>query len=261
MVISLIRVGQVVKEIVCQVLDLQLTYNILLGRPWVHDIQIISSTYHQFLKFLYMGQEVTIPRNQNFKQYCNSLIPHNREETNTLTDEISWSMSIDTSCPTSQNNYHSSTSTKSKEKVGGSSSSLPSPSSSKHPKLSHYEEMDRLMKEFDRKCKLQCKGVGEYSVLLFDHPLSPRSHGKPSSTTRPYHTHFVKASGVPLSSIEEINKQDIDISPHLYRKGFDLMKKMGYTGDGHLGKGTSIIKPLVAQFSSNISKTRVGYNE
>ena len=40
-----------------------------------------------------------------------------------------------------------------------------------------------------------------------------------------------------------------------------LMKNMGYTGDGPLGKGTSIIKPLIAQFRSNKSKTRVGYGE
>jgi hypothetical protein len=33
MVILPIGVGPVVKEIVCQVLDLKLTYNILLGRP------------------------------------------------------------------------------------------------------------------------------------------------------------------------------------------------------------------------------------
>ena len=38
MVILPIRVGPVVKEIVCQVLDLQLNYNILLGRMWIHDM-------------------------------------------------------------------------------------------------------------------------------------------------------------------------------------------------------------------------------
>lgn len=102
------------------------------------------------------------------------------------------------------------------------------------------------MKEFDRKCKLQCRGVGEYLVSLFDPPLSPRSHGKPSSTTRPYHTHFVKASGVPPSMVEEISKTNIDIFPHIHGKGFDLMKKMGYMGDGPLGKGKGIVEPLVA---------------
>lgn len=44
MVILPIRVGPVVKETICKVLDLQLTYNILLGRPWIHDMQSIPST-------------------------------------------------------------------------------------------------------------------------------------------------------------------------------------------------------------------------
>lgn len=38
MVILPIRVGTVVKENICQVLDLKLTSNNLLGRPWIHDI-------------------------------------------------------------------------------------------------------------------------------------------------------------------------------------------------------------------------------
>lgn len=37
------------------------------------------------------------------------------------------------------------------------------------------------------------------------------------------------------------------------------MKRMGYIGDGHLGKGTDIIEPLVVQFRSNKSKIGVGY--
>jgi hypothetical protein len=85
MVILPIRVGPVMKETICQVLDLQLTYNILLGKPWIHDMQAIPSTYHQCLKFLYMGQEITIPKDQHFAQYCNTLGPHNREEADTPT--------------------------------------------------------------------------------------------------------------------------------------------------------------------------------
>ena len=46
MVILPIKVGLVVKEVVYQVLDLQLTYNILLGRLWIHNMQAIPSTYH-----------------------------------------------------------------------------------------------------------------------------------------------------------------------------------------------------------------------
>lgn len=99
-----------------------------------------------------------------------------------------------------------STSTEGKEKVvclGPSASS--SSSSSKDPKQLHYEQMDKLMKELDRKCKLHHKGVGEYSVSLFDPPLSLRSHGKLTST-KPYHAHFVKASGTPSNLVEDIHQ-------------------------------------------------------
>ena len=160
-----------------------------------------------------MGQEVTIPVDQHFAQYCNSLVPHNREEIGTLIDDISHFTSIDVSCSTSQNDNHSSTSTKGKEKVVCLGPSTPSPlSSSKDPKQSHYEEMDKLMKEFDRKCKLHHKGVGEYSISLFDPPLSLRYYGKLSSTN-PYHAQFIKASETPLNVEEDISQQNIDILP------------------------------------------------
>lgn len=37
MVLS-IQVGLVQKDTMCQVLDIDLTYNILLGRPWIHEM-------------------------------------------------------------------------------------------------------------------------------------------------------------------------------------------------------------------------------
>ena len=45
-----IRVGPMQKETTCQVLDLKLTYNIMLGRPCIHEMQVVPSTYHQCLK-------------------------------------------------------------------------------------------------------------------------------------------------------------------------------------------------------------------
>ena len=81
-----------------------------------------------------MGQDVTIPKDQHFSQYFNSLIPHNKEETSTPKNDITQFTSTNTSCSIDRNDNHSSTSTKGKEKVGCSSSSLPSPSSSNDPK-------------------------------------------------------------------------------------------------------------------------------
>lgn len=41
-----IQVGPIQKDTMCQVLDIDLTYNILLGRPWIHEMQAVPSTYH-----------------------------------------------------------------------------------------------------------------------------------------------------------------------------------------------------------------------
>ncbi|GLJ56032.1 hypothetical protein SUGI_1203060 [Cryptomeria japonica] len=55
-----LRVGPVMKDVVCQVLDLELRYNILLGRPWIHEMRFFPSTYHKCIKFPHNGVEVTV---------------------------------------------------------------------------------------------------------------------------------------------------------------------------------------------------------
>lgn len=55
-----IRIGPVEKDTLCQVLDLNLSYNILLGRPWIHKMQAVPSFYHQCVKFPHEGKEITI---------------------------------------------------------------------------------------------------------------------------------------------------------------------------------------------------------
>lgn len=62
------------------------------------------------------------------------------------------------------------------------------------------------MRESDRKCKLQCNGVGKYSVSLFDPPISPKSHGRPT-TKNTYNGHFVKECGISPSTTEEENER------------------------------------------------------
>lgn len=71
----------------CQVLDIDLTYNTLLGCPWIHEMQVVPSTYHQYVKFPYNGQEISISAGNNPFQHCNamgaaqdSLVPHNMEK-------------------------------------------------------------------------------------------------------------------------------------------------------------------------------------
>jgi hypothetical protein len=68
-----IRVGPVVKNTFYEVLDCDLSYNILLGHPWIHDMQGVPLMYHQCLKFPYDGQEITIQNDYNSTQTCSNL--------------------------------------------------------------------------------------------------------------------------------------------------------------------------------------------
>lgn len=46
-------------------IDAKTSYNILLGRPWVHEKKIISSSYYQYLKYLKYGIERKIVADNN----------------------------------------------------------------------------------------------------------------------------------------------------------------------------------------------------
>ena len=68
-----------------QVLDIPLAYNILLGRPWIHEMYPMPSTYHQCVKFPFHGSEVTIPATTsntcNMLKAIKTFVPTNREST------------------------------------------------------------------------------------------------------------------------------------------------------------------------------------
>ena len=80
-----LHIGPIERDVTCQVLDIPLDYNILLGRPWIHEMRAVPSTYHQCVKFPFHGSEVTIPATTSYT--CNMLkaaenfVPTNREST------------------------------------------------------------------------------------------------------------------------------------------------------------------------------------
>ena len=47
------------------VIDANTSYNILLGRQWVHENKVIPSTYHQCLKYYENGVAKRIIANDN----------------------------------------------------------------------------------------------------------------------------------------------------------------------------------------------------
>ena len=68
-----IKVGPVIQETIFHVVDLNLPFNILLGCPWIHAMKAVPSTYHQCLKFLHQGTEVTIHVDLEPFAYCNAV--------------------------------------------------------------------------------------------------------------------------------------------------------------------------------------------
>ncbi|XP_075076785.1 uncharacterized protein LOC142163401 [Nicotiana tabacum] len=55
-----LQIGPVEFIIEFQVLDISATYNLLLGRPWIHMAGAVPSTLHQSVKFVWSHQEVVI---------------------------------------------------------------------------------------------------------------------------------------------------------------------------------------------------------
>lgn len=62
-------------DVVFQMLDLDLSYNILPGCPWIHTMQVSPSMYHQCLTFPYNNHEITIQGDPHPFHYCNTIKP------------------------------------------------------------------------------------------------------------------------------------------------------------------------------------------
>ncbi len=59
LVVLPVRIGPMEKDVLFQTVDVEpLAYNILLGRPWIHDMQAVPSTFHQCVKFPYNGTKI-----------------------------------------------------------------------------------------------------------------------------------------------------------------------------------------------------------
>jgi len=46
------RIGDLKSEVTCYVIDTDTSYNLLLGRPWIHANWIVPSTLHQCFKYV-----------------------------------------------------------------------------------------------------------------------------------------------------------------------------------------------------------------
>lgn len=60
-----LRVGPIVTLTQFHVINSEVSYHILLGRPWLHKHHLIPSTYHQCVKGRLNEKPIRIPANSN----------------------------------------------------------------------------------------------------------------------------------------------------------------------------------------------------
>ena len=52
------QIGDLKSEMTCYVIDTDTSYNLLLGRPWIHRNAIVPSTLHQVMKYIGEDEKV-----------------------------------------------------------------------------------------------------------------------------------------------------------------------------------------------------------
>ncbi|XP_070011081.1 uncharacterized protein [Nicotiana sylvestris] len=103
-----LQMGPTWFDIEFQVLYISATYNILLGRPWIHAAGAVASTIQQAMKFKWNHQEVIIHGDESNPIYTNQTIPiienkrrlggetyHHIEHVNAVEKDKWWSNKIE----------------------------------------------------------------------------------------------------------------------------------------------------------------------
>ena len=63
-------------QITFQVMDINLAYYCLLGRPWIHSVGVVPSILHQKLKFVVEGQLIIVSGEEEILVSCPSSMPY-----------------------------------------------------------------------------------------------------------------------------------------------------------------------------------------
>ncbi|XP_070028642.1 uncharacterized protein [Nicotiana sylvestris] len=67
----------VVKDTKFQVVEMEMSYNMILGRPWIHEMDVVPSTLHQVIKFLSPWGIRQIRGDQQTSRSINSVVDSN----------------------------------------------------------------------------------------------------------------------------------------------------------------------------------------
>ncbi|XP_070035458.1 uncharacterized protein [Nicotiana tomentosiformis] len=71
----------VTKETKFQVIDTDMAYNVILGRPWIYDMDVVPSTLHQVIKFPSKWEIQQIRGDQQTSRSINSVIQPSQKDT------------------------------------------------------------------------------------------------------------------------------------------------------------------------------------
>ena len=203
-----LKVGPVVINTKCHVLDLEFPYNILFGRPFIHTLKAVPSTYHQCLKFPHQGREATILGDPNPFEFCKRLegTPMNFCPINEFAKIIPQPLTIKEPSPTILPEVvnEDSNSRKGKGKVD-----------------------DVKTNTIVKKVTFSDMGIGEYkfenALCVGQLPLSPQSFGKPSQispSTNKDTMHVNKTAFEHWGSLSDEHMED-NILDWLYFDGKD----------------------------------------
>nr|XP_016453036.1 PREDICTED: uncharacterized protein LOC107777510 [Nicotiana tabacum] len=79
------------KETKFQVKDMDMAYNVILGRPWIHDMDVVPSTLHQVIKFPSKWGIQQIRGDQQTSRSINSVIQPSQKDTSASQKDTSTS--------------------------------------------------------------------------------------------------------------------------------------------------------------------------
>ncbi|XP_070026490.1 uncharacterized protein [Nicotiana sylvestris] len=71
----ILTIGPIDFEVTFQVLDMDTSYNFLLGRPWIHAAGAVPSTLHQMVKFEHEDQEIMVHGEDEQSIYRDPSVP------------------------------------------------------------------------------------------------------------------------------------------------------------------------------------------
>ncbi|XP_070010323.1 uncharacterized protein [Nicotiana sylvestris] len=70
-----LTIGPVEFTMEFQVLDVAVSYNLLLGRPWIYAAKVVPSTLHQMVKFEWDRQEIVVHGEDNISIVSDAIVP------------------------------------------------------------------------------------------------------------------------------------------------------------------------------------------